>query len=146
MDLLGLVVAALVYALLRIVLAFAAAPLRRKRERLAEGSLEVFAPAELLHRAAEAAAAGDFARAIGALFAAALAALDERGIVPFDGARTPGEYRRLVRRARPPAAPAFDALAGGFVRAMFAPAPPQRADYDAAARAFAVLEPALHGT
>ncbi|MBD5633243.1 MAG: hypothetical protein IAI49_02090, partial [Candidatus Eremiobacteraeota bacterium] len=47
-----------------------------------------------------AAARAEYGAAIAALFNAALAELDERAVVAFDAARTPGEYRRMVRRAR----------------------------------------------
>ncbi|HEY6236828.1 MAG TPA: hypothetical protein VIW69_17135, partial [Candidatus Elarobacter sp.] len=40
-------------------------------------------------------------------------ALDERGRVRYDAARTPGEWRRMVRD------PAFDALARDAVVALF---------------------------
>jgi hypothetical protein len=95
---------------------------------------------ELAERAAH---AGDYARAIAALFSGALAALDERALVPFDAARTPGEYRRLVRRAKPALAGPFDALSRAFVRAAFAPSVPQRDDYERAAGTYDALVPAL---
>jgi hypothetical protein len=84
-----------------------------------------------------------YAGAIAALFGAALAELDARGLVAFDATRTPGEYRRLVRRARAQASVPFDDLAERFVRALYAPERPQPADYEAAERALAALEPAL---
>jgi hypothetical protein len=72
-----------------------------------------------LRAAAQAAAqAGRYREAAGLLFLAVLRALDERGRVAYDAARTPGEYRRLVRD------PLFDALAGDAVVAVFAPAEP----------------------
>jgi len=95
--------------------------------------------------AREAAARGDFGRAIAALFAAALAALDDRAVVAFDPARTPGEYRRLVRRSLVVASAPFDALADCFVRAAYAPAAPARTDFEAAERAFADFEPLVSG-
>ena len=140
---LAILAAILAYAIVRIALAFAIAPLRKRRVATAGGELEIMIPSHLLHQAATLAAAGDFARAIVLLFSAALAALDERGIVSFDASRTAGEYRRLVRRARPVAAGPFDVLANGFVRALFAPAKPQRADYEAVLSAFAAFEPAV---
>lgn len=94
-----------------------------------------------LTAARAAAARGDYARAIAALFGASLAALDERSIVPFDPARTPGEYRRMVRQATRPASAAFDELTDRFVRAAYAPRVPARDDFDAAERAFAAFEP-----
>lgn len=93
--------------------------------------------------AREAASRGAYAEAISALFRAALAELDDRAIVAFDAARTPGEYRRAVRRARSAAALPFDALADRFVRAAFAPDTPQRSEFDAAERALDEFEPAL---
>jgi hypothetical protein len=72
-----------------------------------------------LRAAAEAAArAGRYREAAGLLFLSVLRALDERGRVAYDAARTPGEYRRLVRD------PLFDALAGDAVTAVFAAAEP----------------------
>jgi hypothetical protein len=93
--------------------------------------------------AAAAAERGDYARAIRALFNAALAGLHERALVPFDPARTPGEYRRLVRAARAAAAPAFDALTERFVYASYAPVVTGRSEYEAASRAFSLLDPEL---
>jgi len=93
-------------------------------------------------RAREAAARNDFARAIAALFAAALALLDERAVIGFDPARTPGEYRRAVRRERELAANAFDELAQRFVRAVYARERPGADAYAEADRAFDRFEPA----
>ncbi|MGH7707920.1 MAG: DUF4129 domain-containing protein, partial [Vulcanimicrobiaceae bacterium] len=78
-------------------------------------------------------------------FNAALAALDERAIVPLDGARTPGEYQRRVRAILGAAATPFDDLVARFVPACFAPAPPARSDYDTALAAFDRLMPPLAG-
>jgi len=98
---------------------------------------------EWVRLARAAAARGDYAAAIGALFAAALSALDESSLVAFDPARTPGEYRRLVRRTRAAAAAPFDELAARFIRAAFAQDAPDERDFVAAERAFAALRPAL---
>ncbi len=87
------------------------------------------------------AARGEYARAIAALFGAALTLLDERGLVPFDAARTPGEYRRLVRRTRSDASLPFDDLTAGFVHAAYSGVPAARDDFDDAERALANLEP-----
>jgi Na+-transporting methylmalonyl-CoA/oxaloacetate decarboxylase gamma subunit len=67
----------------------------------------------LLARALAAAAQGRHHDAAALLWASALRALDERGRVRFDAARTPGEWRRAVRD------PAFDALARDAVVALF---------------------------
>ena len=67
----------------------------------------------LLARALAAAAEGRHHDAAALLWASALRALDERGHVRYDPARTPGEWRRAVRD------PAFDALARDAVVALF---------------------------
>ena len=67
----------------------------------------------LLGRALAAAAAGRHHDAAALLWASALRALDERGRVRYDAARTPGEWRRAVRD------PNFDALARDAVVALF---------------------------
>ncbi|MBC5809586.1 MAG: DUF4129 domain-containing protein [Candidatus Eremiobacteraeota bacterium] len=133
----------LVWLAYRIVRSFFVREKRRAGALSGGGALAERDPAAWRAIASQAAAAGDFARAISALFAAALAVLDERNIVPFDPARTPGEYRRAVARARATLAKDFDRLAAAFVRATFAPAPVGPADYDDAARAFAAFEPAV---
>jgi hypothetical protein len=77
------------------------------------------ADSAMLRAAALAAAkAGRYREAAGRLFLSVLRVLDERGRIAYDAARTPGEYRRLVRD------PLFDALAGDAVTAVFAPAEP----------------------
>lgn len=85
---------------------------------------------------------GDFARAIAALFSAALAILDERAVVAFDAARTPGEYRRAVRRERAQASESFDRLAERFVHASYAREIPTAQAYADADAAFERFEPA----
>ena len=67
----------------------------------------------LLARALDAASAGRHHEAAALLWASALRALDERGRVRYDAARTPGEWRRAVRD------PDFDALARDAVVALF---------------------------
>jgi hypothetical protein len=71
--------------------------------------------AALRARALAAASAGRYREAAALLWISALHALDERGRVRFDPARTPSEWRRAVRD------PAFDAFARDAVVALFAP-------------------------
>jgi hypothetical protein len=135
---------ALAYVVFRLIVAFAR-PARSAAER-AKDARELAAarsPAGWRALARAAAARGDYAGAIAALFAAALSALDASDLVEADPARTPGEYRRLVRRARAAAAAPFDDLADRFVRAAYAERPPARVDFEAAERALAALEPEL---
>lgn len=86
--------------------------------RTAAGSHDA-GSAELLAAARARASRGEFAQAIGLTFGAALRSLDERGIVGYDAARTPGEYRRAVRRAQAPLAEPFDTLAREYVVAVY---------------------------
>ena len=67
----------------------------------------------LFARALAAASAGRHREAAALLWGSALRALDEAGRVRFDVARTPGEWRRMVRDA------SFDALARDAVVALF---------------------------
>ena len=72
---------------------------RPARETTAAVALATNADARtLLARARAAAAAGRNHEAAALLWASALRALDERGRVRYDAARTPGEWRRLVAR------------------------------------------------
>ena len=135
-------VLALAFLIYRIAVAFAR-PVMEARRNVVGSISDSHDAGAWQALAAERAAAGDFARAIAALFSAALALLDDAGIVAFDAARTPNEYRLLVRRERTSAAPPFDALSDRFVRATFAEATPLRADFDAAALAFGRLQPLL---
>ena len=113
----GIGVLVLVLAFLVFVIARFARRLRVRRtvrEHAAIATLEAEADARsLLARALAAAAAGRHREAAALLWSSALRALDERGRVRFDAARTPGEWRRAVRD------PAFDALAHDAVVALF---------------------------
>ncbi|HTJ28073.1 MAG TPA: hypothetical protein VMA36_18090 [Candidatus Limnocylindria bacterium] len=71
--------------------------------------------AALRERALAAAGEGRYREAAALLWISALHALDEHGRVRFDAARTPSEWRRIVRD------PAFDAFARDAVVALFAP-------------------------
>jgi hypothetical protein len=131
----------LAFLIYRIVLAFAK-PVVEARRLAVKGPLDELMDADAWRAlAAERAAAGDYARAIAALFRAALALLDEKALVPFDSSRTPGEYRQLVRRESERIAAPFDILSDRFVRAAFAQAVPQRSDFETAFEAFGALTP-----
>ena len=136
-----LTILVLVFLIYRVVLAFAK-PVVEARRLAAVGRLDERMDADAWRvLAAERAAAGDYARAIAALFRAALALLDESALVPFDPSRTPGEYRRLVRRESERIAAPFDVLSDRFVWAAFAEAVPQRGDFEAASAAFGSFRP-----
>ena len=138
----AIVIAAMVLAYLAYRLAMRYARPVRDRDLAREIPLDAGRDAADWVAVARAAAArGDFAAAIAALFTAALATLDAAEIVRFDAARTPGEYRRIVRQRCVPRADAFDELAQAFVRARFAPQPVDAAAFGIAAGAFARFDP-----
>lgn len=117
-DVLGtIVLVAVLAAIVTIAIRYAR---RTSRPRAARAAYVADAPAETLDaaalraRAANAAEAGRFRDAAALLWTSALRALDERGRVRYDAARTPGEWRRAVRD------PDFDALARDAVAALFA--------------------------
>jgi hypothetical protein len=100
---------------------------------------------EFLAGAQAAAARGDFAKAVSLLFGATLMLLDRSDKIPYDPARTAGEYRRLVRRAAAPIASPFDTLARVFTLAAYADAPVGPEDWQAAQTSYRSLAPALGG-
>ncbi|HEY5094835.1 MAG TPA: DUF4129 domain-containing protein [Candidatus Eremiobacteraceae bacterium] len=102
--------------------------------------LAVHAGAEETHDAARAAARdGAYGVAISLLFQAALLALDRSGRVPYDSARTAGEYRRAVRRSVAGAANSFEVLARAFTYAAYAQSPAGESDWRAADAAYASM-------
>lgn len=113
----GLAVLTLVAIGLAVVAARYASEIRwsaRARVRAVAGAVDGHADARtLLARALAAASEGRHHEAAALLWASALRALDERGRVRFDAARTPGEWRRIVRD------PHFDAFARDAVVALF---------------------------
>ena len=136
----GIAALVLAYLVYRLAMRFARPPL--VLDAVTQSSLDgPHDTADWVAFARLAAARGDFAEAIAALFAAALATLDAAEIVRFDAARTPGEYRRIVRRERELAADAFDDLAQSFVRARFAPQPVDAVAFGIASGAFERFEP-----
>jgi hypothetical protein len=108
------------WAVFLLARSFLRAPRARRSRGSADETIPVERSAAALRAAAQAAArAGRYRDAAALLFASAVRALDERGRIVYDPARTPGEYRRLVRD------PLFDAFAGDAVVALFAAAEPR---------------------
>ena len=139
-----LALAALGFVIVRLALAFVRPAPIFGAESVASRALAARrSPSDWRAVATRAAAQGDYARAISALFSAALAALDAPALVPFEASRTPGEYRRLVSGIKRAAAPPFEDLCERYVRAAYAALPPTVADYAAARRALEAFEPAL---
>jgi len=98
---------------------------------------------ELLDVARAAAARGEYALAISLLFRAALRRLDAVGMVPYDAARTAGEYRRAVRRASSQASAPFDSLAQTFTIATYANAEIGEQDWNKAGDAYGQFVPVV---
>ncbi|MBC5798724.1 MAG: hypothetical protein GIX03_14745 [Candidatus Eremiobacteraeota bacterium] len=138
-----LALAALAVAFVRLGLAFARPQRTRGAGPQATALLTERTSNEWRAVGRAAVAAGEYARAITAFFAAALAVLHERDVIAFDGSRTTDEYRRLVRRTARRAAAPFDELAARFARAAYASTPARAEDAVVAERALAALEPAL---
>lgn len=141
----GVACALIVIAIVRLVVRFERASRDGGRAQNDATPLTTARDAAGWRRSAAAAAArGDYARAIAALFNAALAVLDECALVALDPARTPGEYRRAVRRAHADAdaANAFDDLARRFVIAAYASERSDATAYAEAERAFERFVPA----
>jgi hypothetical protein len=86
-----------------------------------------------------AARSGSYGLAIALLFQAALLALDRSGRVPYDSARTAGEYRRAVRRGVSAAAASFETLARAFTFVAYAQAPAGENDWRTADAAYASM-------
>jgi hypothetical protein len=131
---------ALAYLVYRIAMLFA---LRRTRESGSSPAgmpLIAHASADETYDAARAAArSGAFSTATALLFQAALLALDRSGRVPYDSARTAGEYRRAVRRSVASAAPSFETLARAFTYVAYAQEPAGESDWRAADAAYLSL-------
>jgi hypothetical protein len=103
-------------------------------------------PADALYaRARAAAASGRFGAAVALVFRAGLLQLDVRGVIPYDAARTAGEYRRSVRRRCAPAAAPFDALARSFTLAAYAESPVDERDWRGADDAYHSFTPLVGG-
>jgi hypothetical protein len=113
----GIVVLVAAAALLVVVVTRYAAGIGGRRSARARSDVNALGDdvdaRALFARALAAAAQGRHHEAAALLWASALRALDERGRVRFDPARTPGEWRRAVRD------PHFDALARDAVIALF---------------------------
>jgi hypothetical protein len=113
-----------------------------RRGRVREDRQEFFTErtaAEWSALSREEAAFGRYGAAVSALFMAALRLLDEHAVVAFDAARTPNEYRTRLRSGLSAASPAYDELAGCFVRAVYGSTIPEQVLYDKAASAYIAL-------
>lgn len=103
-------------------------------------------PDALYARARAAAASGRFAAAVTLVFRAGLLQLDAGGFIPYDAARTAGEYRRSVHRKCAPAAAPFDALAQTFTLAAYAESPVDEQDWRGADDAYHTFTPIVGGS
>jgi len=133
----SIALAFLVFRIARVVMVRRA---RTSRSTFAGTPLIDHADAVETYSAARAAARnGSYGLAIALLFQAALLTLDRSGSVPYDAARTAGEYRRAVRRSVAGAAPSFETLARAFTYAAYAETPAGESDWRAADAAYASM-------
>ncbi len=129
---------ALAFLVFRIAMAIVARRARASGSNAAGTPLTANASAdETYDDACAAARNGLYGLAIALLFQAALLALDRSGRVPYDSARTAGEYRRAVRRSVAAAATSFETLARAFTYVAYAQAPAAESDWRAADAAYA---------
>jgi hypothetical protein len=80
--------------------------------------------------AAAAAARADWREAAQALYQAVILRLGEAGTVRVDGAKTPGDYRREVRRGAADVFPRLEAFLGWFERVAYGRSEPGPDQYD----------------
>jgi Domain of unknown function (DUF4129) len=129
---------ALAFLVFRIAMTFVARRARASGSIVAGTPLTATASADETYADACAAArSGAYGLAIALAFQAALLALDRSGRVPYDSARTAGEYRRAVRRSVVAAAASFETLARAFTYVAYAQAPAGESDWRAADAAYA---------
>jgi hypothetical protein len=91
-------------------------------------------------RACDRAQAGDYAAAVRLLFVATIAVLDLHGAVRDDASSTVGEFRTILRRKRGDLVPAYNQIAGTFVRSAYAEQGIASAQWEGARQAFQSLE------
>ena len=132
---------ALAFLVFRVAMFLVARRARERGSSAAAGTpLTVHASVDETRDAARAAArSGSYELAIALLFEAALLALDRSGHVPYDSARTAGEYRRAVRRSIAGESGAFEKLVRAFTYVAYAQAPAGESDWRAADAAFASM-------
>ena len=107
-------------------------------------ALPVSTNADALYALArDTARSGNAAPAVALLYQAALVLLDRVDRIAYDPSRTPGEYRRLVRRNAQTIADAFDALARLFVAVAFGRASAGADDWLRADAAFSGIRRSL---
>jgi hypothetical protein len=115
-------------ALLGYLLFIAVGAFRRRRRRrkgaarsIGEGPRALTA-AEWEARSRAAAGRGEWREATLALYHAVLLRLEAADILTVDPSKTPGDYRREARRARPTLGGAFEGFLAGFERIAYGPA------------------------
>jgi hypothetical protein len=136
--LIGLAVLALVFGVIRLLAEF-------QIDRRRAAAVEALGPARdarrLYERATAAARKGDLTAASRLLFAAAVVALDLRGVVSEDPSATVGDLRRALRARQTELVPPFDAVAAPFVASTYAERAVEPADWERAHAAFISFAP-----
>lgn len=100
--------------------------------------------AQLFEAAQHAASSGAYAAAIAFAFRAALAALDARGVLRDDPARTVNQCRRDVHARAPRFRQPFDVIARAFTAAVYADERVSQAQWNDVERAYAAFAAAQH--
>jgi hypothetical protein len=130
--------AALLFAIFRLLVNLQIE--REARNRTSYQALDAQRSAYALYaRASSLAAQGAFAEAIRTLFAAAVVALDLRGIVHDHVSATVGDMRRELRARDASLASPFDRVAREFVAAAYAEQPMEAQDWESAREGYAAL-------
>lgn len=103
---------------------------RRARATGESGGLRPLTAVEWEARAGDAAGRGDWREAAQALYQAVVLRLGERGVVRVDRAKTPGDYRREVRRGSADFLPRLEPFLVWFERVAYGRAEPGPEHYD----------------
>ena len=141
--LIGFAVLALVFAVIRLLAEF---QIDRRRAAAVEALNPARDARKLYERATAAALRGDLTAASRLLFAAAVVALDLRGVVAEDPSATVGDLRRALRSRQNELVPPFDAVAAPFVASTYAERAVEAADWERAHAAFLTFAPGSDAT
>jgi hypothetical protein len=141
--LIGLAVLALVFGVIRLLAEF---QIDRRRAAAVEALNPTRDARKLYDSATAAARKGDLTAASRLLFAAAVVALDLRGVVTEDPSATVGDLRRALRSRQTELVAPFDVVAAPFVASTYAERTVEPADWERAHAAFLTFAPRRDAT
>jgi hypothetical protein len=140
-------IAIVVVCVLALIAVSVSLALRLQLERTRASRVAPIAPVRsaqaYANDAARAAAQGDYARAVRALFIAAVVSLDVNGMVADDSGATVNELRRALAMRHAGLVPAFSDIARAYTSAAYAEMPLDRDAYERASSAYAQIEAGL---